>query len=251
MKVFIATPSYDGKPCADYTHSLLDTVRLLDRIGVEASVTYHLRDAYVHRARNSLVRKFLASDATDLFFIDADEGWSPDAPARMLALPYAFVGGAYPFKSDPEDYPCSINSNEQGTPLVDPATGCISATMLPSGFWRLKRSVFETMAPHCDWYWEGSGQTTAFFETPIVNHEWIGEDPWFCRKWLSLGGEMWLYPNIDFIHSGGKEWHGNYHEYLLRQPGGSKAAPLALDESYLKDQDLKAEELKSLLGLAA
>lgn len=224
MKLFIAVPAYDSKPCVDFMHSLTDTLPLLERLGIEATVTYHCKDAYVHRARNTLARKFLASDATDLLFIDSDMGWDFKSVPRLLTRPYEFVGGAYPFKQDNEDYPVSILSNAHGTPLVDPATGCIAAAMLPTGFWRLRRSVFEKMEPNCDWYWDNGEKTVAFFETPIVDHEWIGEDPWFCRKWLSIGGQIWCDPNIDFTHVGTKEWTGNYHEFLLRQPGGAKAA---------------------------
>lgn len=224
MKVFFATPIYDGKPCVDYTHSMIGTRDVLELAGIKSTDTFHAKDAYVHRARNSLCRKFLQSDATDLFFIDGDMGWDDKAPAKLLLLPYEFVGGAYPFKQDAEDYPVTVHTRPDGSPIVDPKTGCISAVMLPTGFWRLRRSVLEKMTPHCDWYWDKGEKTVAFFETPIVDHEWHGEDPWFCKKWLSLGGQIWLEPNIDFVHVGTKEWRGNYHEYLMRQPGGSKAA---------------------------
>jgi hypothetical protein len=52
---------------------------------------------------------------------------------------------------------------------------------------------------------------------------WWGEDYAFCRNWQEIGGEVWLVPNLNLNHwSGDKVWKGNFHEYLLKQPGGSK-----------------------------
>ena len=231
--VFFAVPAYGANVSTAFAHSLIDTFGVLESAQVPATVVYHCKDAYLGRARNSLAHLFLKSDATDLFFIDADMGWDAKAPLRMLARPYEFVGGAYSFKQDEEDYPVTVHSDPHGRPLVDPGTGCISATMLPSGFWRLRRSVLEKMAPACEWYWDKGEKVLNFFDTPVVEHEWIGEDVWFCRRWLKLGGQIWLEPNIDFIHSGVKDWKGNYHEFLLRQPGGSKHGTLCQQQPIL------------------
>lgn len=221
MKLFVATPTYDRKPCLEYDHALTSTFGILLGLNIDADVSYRGGDAYIHRARNSLVREFLASDATDLMFIDSDMGWNAEQAVRMILRPYEFVGGAYPFKQDEEDYPVTINCKPDGRPMGDPSTGCLSASMLPTGFWRLRRSVFERMETACDWYMDKGQKTVAFFETPIVDHEWIGEDVWFCRKWISLLGQIWLEPNIDFSHVGTKAWTGNYHKYLLRQPAAA------------------------------
>lgn len=224
MKLLIAVPDYTGAPCVNYIHSLTDTLACLHNLGIEAEVTYHCNDAYIHRARNSLCAKFLSGDYTDMMFIDSDLGWDFKAVPRLLSRPYEFVAGAYPFKQDDENYPIEIMLDNQQRPVIDRATGCIAAYMMPTGFWRLRRSVLEKMSGIVDWYMDKGEKTFNFFSTPVVDHEWIGEDVWFCRQWLSIGGQIWCDPNIDFHHVGRKEYSGNLHEFLLRQPGGSKAA---------------------------
>jgi hypothetical protein len=53
---------------------------------------------------------------------------------------------------------------------------------------------------------------------------WWGEDYAFCRRWNAIGGEIWVVPDLDLTHHSKTEaFPGNYHEWLLRQPGGSKA----------------------------
>lgn len=223
MKVFIATPTFDGKVNIQYAHSLIDTLGLFVGLGIDAITVFKGHCAYLDRVRNALANDFLESDCTDLFFIDSDMGWEPKAVVKMLARPYEFCGGAYPYKLEPEDYPVSIMSGKDNRPLVDPATGCVAADMLPSGFWRLRRSVMEKMAAVSDSYDDDGRTLIEFFSTPIIDRQKMGEDVYFCRKWLSLGGQIWLEPDIDFMHVGSKEYKGNYHKYLLRQPGGSEA----------------------------
>ena len=226
MKVLFCIPDYAAAPVVNFTHALTNTLALLHNLGIPAETVYHCNDAYVHRARNSLCAKFLAGDYTDLFFLDSDLGWDFKAVPRMLTRPYEFVGGAYPMKHADKDrpYPIELMLNADERPIVDPATGCVAAAMLPTGFWRLKRGVIEKMSGVVDWYMDEGKKTFNFFSTPVIHHEWIGEDVWFCRQWLSIGGQIWCEPNIDFTHVGRKEWTGNLHEFLLRQPGGSKAA---------------------------
>lgn len=227
MKVFIATPSFDGKVNIQYVHSLIETLGLLSALGIDAVTSFMGHCAYLQKVRNTLADDFLKSDCTDLFFIDADMGWDAKAVPRMLTRPYEFIGAAYPFKQETEDYPVNIKSDADGRPLVDPATGCIAADMVPSGFWRLRRSVVEKIAAVSDSYLENGRRITDLFPTPVIGDEWIGEDVYFCRRWIEQCGQIWLEPNIDFVHVGNKDHKGNYHEFLLRQPGGSKQGEAA------------------------
>jgi hypothetical protein len=51
-----------------------------------------------------------------------------------------------------------------------------------------------------------------------------GEDYAFSRNWNDLGGEIWVIPTLHIDHhSPTKAYPGCFHDFLLRQPGGSKA----------------------------
>ena len=54
---------------------------------------------------------------------------------------------------------------------------------------------------------------------------WWGEDFAFSRRWTEeCGGDIWLVPdmNIDH-HTADKAYRGNFHRFLLKQPGGSES----------------------------
>jgi hypothetical protein len=54
---------------------------------------------------------------------------------------------------------------------------------------------------------------------------WWGEDYAFCRNYARLAEEVWIVPDINLDHcQDDYVYKGNFHEYLLRQDGGSKSA---------------------------
>ena len=58
-------------------------------------------DSLVTRARNELVARFLRSEATHLFFVDSDIGFTPEQVLEMLRFNEPFVAGVYPLKALP------------------------------------------------------------------------------------------------------------------------------------------------------
>ena len=53
---------------------------------------------------------------------------------------------------------------------------------------------------------------------------WYGEDYAFSRNWIAAGETIWLLPDLDLTHhSATQAYPGNFHRFLLRQPGGSEA----------------------------
>jgi hypothetical protein len=215
MKVIFCTPSYDRTVTVEYLLSMERTRELLASEGIEIAPTQIVGgDCYVHHARNTLVADFLDSDATDMFFVDQDEGWPADAVLRMLRRPYEFVAGIYPFKRDMEGYPCGFDVDGNGEIVTDPETGCIALAMAATGFWRLRRSVFEKMRPMTEPYTEHGRTFRTYFRTPVIDGVWHGEDPAFCRYWIMLGGKIWAEPDIDFEHCGRKSWRGNFAKFV-------------------------------------
>ena len=100
MRVVIATPFYELKGFSPYIQSLQATIRLLGQCGIDWRFMDLSGDSYVHRARNTMCDTFLQDpDATDLFFIDSDMSWNPQAFVKMCLLPEEVVGGSYPVKN--------------------------------------------------------------------------------------------------------------------------------------------------------
>lgn len=228
-KYMFATPFYEVKGYSNYILSMFQTVYALARhTSVDFDFIELSGDSYVWRARNLLTERFLLSDCTHLIFIDADEGWSLESLMRLLKADVDVVGGLYPTKNNWEHYSGTVYTDENGIPEVDKETGLIRAQKVPTGFMKIKREVFDRIRkgmPH-NWYWEGSGSDSVrrmynYFGHLTIDHVAYGEDISFCKRWESVGGELWVEPRCHISHVGTKTWTGCYHEYLLRQPGGS------------------------------
>jgi hypothetical protein len=93
MKVFIATPAYNGQVTTSYMSSVMS----LPLAGVAVQWT-SVDDSLISRARNTLVTRFLESGTEHLLFIEADIGFDPSQVVAVLELRQEFVAGAAPVK---------------------------------------------------------------------------------------------------------------------------------------------------------
>jgi len=225
MKVFVATPAYDGRVHTTFAGCMLRTFSLLAQAGIPARWETLDGCCYLPVARNKLVRSFLQSDATDFVFIDSDVGWDPEGFMRMLTYDRDFVAGIVPFKTDKEGYPVNLAQGPDNKVVVDPETGLIEGTMVATAFMRVRENVFATLIRKymddlvvIERDPDGSERERYlnFFDCQQIGDRWWGEDARFCRLWTDLGGKIWVDPNIEFTHSGSKAWLGNYHEFLIK-----------------------------------
>ena len=231
MKVIIATPFYELKGFSPYITSLTQTLRLLTAMGIDWRFMELSGDSYVHRARNTMVDMFLRDpDATDLFFLDSDMSWNPEAFVKMCLLPDPVVGAAYPVKNNwqawtsiPKIYQTGDGATSlQGRELGD-GTALVEAQVLAGGFLRIKRAVFERFKDHFKdlWYEEPTTDPsnpnyryTAFFGAESIDHKFYGEDHCFAKRLREMGIQMFIYPNVDIVHWGYKDFAGNYDKWL-------------------------------------
>jgi hypothetical protein len=233
MKVIIMTPFYEMKGFSPYIHSMVYTINLLTAHGIQFEFCELSGDSYVDRAKNTLFNKFLEDpDATDLFMIDSDMQWNPDAVLKMLALPEPIVVGSYPQKNAWGRWtttPKLVADTEKpgivhpvGRQLPD-GSALIQAEYLSGGFIRIKREVLQKFK---DKYKEENYQDssadpsspervyTNFFMCKVENGLRWGEDRIFGKKLTEMGIDIFIYPNIDFGHYGVKGWQGNFDKWL-------------------------------------
>lgn len=234
MTIAFAIPTIDGSLRSECVLSLMAAQRLLFEKKIESDMLVVADCPYLPTARNTLVAMFLRdTEATDLFFVDSDVGFDALAFLRLLDRPEEIVAGVYPLKRDSGGWPVVMQTRD-GVPIG--RDGLIEADFLPTGFMRIKRSVFERMMeayPHLryqDSVVEMMGDGTLreawdFFHMGIDpdRQRWTTEDFAFCQRWRDMGGRLWIDPDIDFQHVGRKAYTGNLHEFLMRQPGGVHA----------------------------
>jgi hypothetical protein len=204
----IAVPAYTGQICVQTAHSIDQALAILREAGVVVDTHYAAGCCYIDHARNLMVHDFLKSDATDMLFVDADVGFGMDAILRSVRAERPVVGGVYPKKNSKNEFPVAVAADE----IWADREGLIECAMVPTGFLRINRAVFEAMAPHVETYYHNDGDPDlkAFFKTEIIDGVYWGEDPNFCRKWRALGGKVHALAEAEFGHVGTHEWRGKW-----------------------------------------
>ncbi len=97
--ILICIPSFDTKIHLETISSIISIRDILLQNGIGISIMW-LRDSLITRARNKLVKQFLDTDHTHLFFIDADISFTPDDFIRVLNLNKPISTAPYPIKKD-------------------------------------------------------------------------------------------------------------------------------------------------------
>lgn len=203
--------------------SIIATTEILITQKIKYDICVISYGPIISKNRSLLVEAFMKSNATDLFFIDSDVGFPPDKFFYVLKRPEELVGGTYPNKTENEnDYPLHLVLDDKGKVMCSEDGKLLEAKRLPTGFMRIKRSVIEKMIeayPKLKWEETWRSNKTHHVLYDFFRHsdpvgKWTGEDYGFCDRWKAIGGQLWLYPDIDFIHIGLKEYVGNYARTL-------------------------------------
>lgn len=221
MRIFIGIPAYDGKVGVATVRALLSEGALLEDLGHECAVEFVSGCSLISHARNDLCRSFLASGFDKLVFVDADVSWEPGALMRLAHHTKDVCGGAYPYKAEIEAYPVAWLGRRERE------AGLIEVEALPGGFLAISRPALEAvMNRYPDrWYRFGPNSVFAFFDAPFQNGRLYGEDNAFCALWRTVGGAVWLDPDLTLTHTGGDPaFTGRIADWLAREAAVSIAA---------------------------
>jgi hypothetical protein len=222
-KVVFCIPTV-SKPYQVCLDSLEASVKLITDAGWEEGAVYQIGCPYISAARSMMLRKALDAKATVVVFIDHDLSWRPGDLLKLIETDGDVVAGTYRFKGDPEEYMGAIFPNLEGTPVVR-EDGCIKAHSVPAGFLKITRlgvNKFINAYPELT-YGEKCSPHIDLFNHGVHDHTWYGEDYSFSRRWREKCGDIWLIPDLQLNHHlPTKEYPGNFHQFMLRQPGGSE-----------------------------
>jgi hypothetical protein len=221
-KVVLCIPTVT-RPYQQCLDSIAGSVELLTNAGYEHYMVTEVGNPYISGARASMLRKALDIKADIIIFIDHDVSWKPSDLLKLIETEGDVVAGLYRFKEHPEHYMGVINDNPDGFPIVR-KDGCISATRVPAGFLKFTRNtinVFMKAYPHL-MYGEACNPSIDIFNHGAHKGAFWGEDYSFSRNWIDCGGEIWVIPDLDLDHHSMTDtYKGNYHQFLMAQPGGS------------------------------
>lgn len=206
MKLFIGTPIYGASLHIETARSLLQEQAAAQALGVELSMSLLPGQSMITHARNQLAQDFMESDCETLVYIDADVSWEMGSALALANMPQEMVFGAYRHKRDAESYPVSWIEGVEPLPngeLIEVNGGGF-------GFMAVKRSVFMRMRAEIPRPYEHMGrQFNAWFTSPYHDGALMGEDGAFCYDWRSIGGKIWLAPEIALGH----------HDQMTSYPG--------------------------------
>ena len=251
IRPFVATPSYTGTLTSDYVRSLLGLVNLAWRHGFAMQTRFLDGDSLIPRARNRLVAEFMADERwTHLFWIDADIGFEPEAALRLLLAGRPVVAGVYPHKSDGwpreglaqalpagstrEDFEArhAVFPVNLKAPRVD-ADGFAEVLDAPTGFMLIERGVFTRLAQampelrytpdHMDDAAAAAQAHYRFFDVWAEpgNGRYLSEDFAFCRRWQSVGGQVFVDTRSRLTHTGTRTYRGDFARSLVASAGPS------------------------------
>jgi hypothetical protein len=212
--VLLAAPSYDGRVNVWHAAALAQTCKIGLSQGINIIPVYMSYDSLVQRARNDLAKLALDAKVDDLFFVDCDQDWNPEDFFRMLSYDVDIVAGPVRKKSDDEQY----NIKKTDGKLETNEIGLIEVDAVGTGFMRIRTSALKKIWDSSETYKEAHKreQSRMVFEVKIIDGSLCSEDNVFCRKWISLGGKIYIDPKVNCGHSGEKRWVGNFREWIKR-----------------------------------
>lgn len=244
IHMMIATPCYGGLVHEGYLRGLTSLVANVSRAGMPINLATVVNESLITRARNELVKHFLLTDCTHLFFIDADICFTPEDVFRIISHNKDVVVASYPLKgqrwsnlqgmTEIKDFReiqqkviehvvnFKFESDEDlRNGKINVKEGLVEIHEGGTGFMCIKRHVIEKIIeanPQTAYQKEikyligpgDDGSRWAVFDTEIEeNGRYLSEDYLFCRRWQRLGGKIWLDPFIELTHMGTYAFQGH------------------------------------------
>lgn len=212
------------KPYQCTLDSIRASVPLIEAAGWAHSIVYEIGSPYISCARSVMLRKALDAMATTVVFIDHDLSWDAQDLLTLIEAEGDVVSGNYRFKKDDVEFMGTLIPDVKGIPQVR-KDGAVKAQNIPAGFLKITRNgvsrFMEAYPELC--YGDRCNPSVDLFNHGAWKGQWYGEDFAFARRWRELGGELWIIPTLNLAHhSPEHEYGGTFHDYLLRQPGGSE-----------------------------
>lgn len=226
-RVLIAMPAHTGQNDVRFTYAYGETMRLATKANVEIRSLFMPGESNLSHARNDLFASAIRHKFDDLFWIDADEGWVPEAFFRVLSHPVDCVGGAVRKKTDDAEL---FNVHCSGGALALKTCefpGLLTAPdlALGTGFLRLSRIAMNLLWATSEPYRFGSNteELRWVYDSRPVNGELVGEDIWVGKKLRELGIPTYLDPSVVVEHVGPKVYQGSFVAWLQRAYAAERA----------------------------
>lgn len=215
----IAIPAYTGVVHLGTMRSLMADLMALVMRGDRFTLTDDVGNALIADSRGIIATKFYHSECDELIFIDSDVAWESGGLLKIIDAPVDLVAGIYPTRCDPIKY--NVHYIQDRKELwADPETGLLEVDAVPTGFLKISRNCINKMieAYPQQYYTDATDDNKywplfEYYIDPEKNWKY-GEDFSFCKKWRSIGGQVWVDPELSMGHIGNKIFEGHLGNYL-------------------------------------
>jgi len=234
----VGTPCYGRQVTDLYASSLLKLLLACQRRDVRLQVQMSGSDALITRARQNIVAHFLGLEAaTHLLFIDADIGFEPEQVFRLMDFDAPMSAAVYPIKRIDWEKVAALAQAGRG-PLhkaalsymvefvdsgaIETRNGFARVSYAGTGFLMIRREALIAMIEHYPELRYGydhkpndklaaSPWRSALFNCMIDEQRgtYLSEDFSFCRRWTSMGGEIWADLESKLTHVGAVDFTGD------------------------------------------
>ena len=246
VKLIIGTPCYGGVMHCGYFHSMMELSRNFTKLGLKFETMIIGNESLITRARNGIVARFYADiEATHLLFVDADITFSWISIVKLILADKEISGGCYPKKminwakvkhhvrANPDinddilmckslDYVFNPIYYQEGDKVVCKVDkGLVKVKDIGTGFMMVKKQVFYKMMkqfPELKYRNNVAGYDITnennyfytLFDTGIdpESKVYLSEDYLFCKRWIGMGGELWLDLETNLNHTGALDFKG-------------------------------------------
>lgn len=231
MKMCIATPMYGGQCHGVFMTSIMGLKNVIEAKGWGFMFIYTDNESLITRARNKLVEIFLKSDATHLWFIDADMGFDPWIMSTLPEYNVDVICGLCPKKQirwqevknvvlqnpniDPFVIPRVISNSDNNVNYFysndSDISGLVRVRHAGTGCMLIKRDVITkldaVLPKHIDYGSDGTASPihkSLFFDTKVSEESglYLSEDYYFCEQWRNIGGTIYMAHNVKLSHTG-------------------------------------------------
>ncbi|HJT23891.1 MAG TPA: hypothetical protein VJ873_04905 [bacterium] len=237
--LIVGTPCYGGQVTSLYTTSLMRLQAACAQRGdIDMGVNLLWGDALITRCRQNLVTQFLENSlATHLIFIDADISFDPTQVFRLLDFGVDIAAGVYPAKridwaklealakagmTNLESAALSYVLEFENPQKIETRNGFAKVRYAGTGFMMVRREALLKMIEHYPELrysnehqaqdpWKGSKWRSALFNCILdsATGTYLSEDFSFCKRWMDMGGEIWVDLQSRLGHTGTMTFNGN------------------------------------------
>jgi glycosyltransferase involved in cell wall biosynthesis len=193
--------------------SIVGTDRLATLLGHDLKIYVAPGTAILPRVRNRLIAQAMADKCDWIVCIDDDIGFNPEDFFKLFKHGVDIVAAA-PAKRHHrwDEQPAAIAKFPAKIIGKHTDAGRIwKMDAVATGFMAIRSTVIEKMETVTHSYVTEGVQVRSWFWLDLITLDGQatdeGEDYNFCRKWIELGGECWVDPDIRVRHYTGSVCH--------------------------------------------